>query len=99
MSATYMLETAGFLGLFVLFAFGYGLLYGLGQLRCRRGLVVMGFASYGLQCVVVAAVVLFTPLRASWTGFVALSCALYLAIPPITWRYLAALHRLEGQEP
>jgi hypothetical protein len=98
MSGADMLQTATLLGLFVLLAGGYGLLYGLGMLRRRRELVLAGFASYALQCLVVAAVLLFTPLLDWWKVFIALSCALYLAIPPVTWRYLVALHRLEARE-
>jgi len=95
MSAAQLLETAALLGLFVSLAGAYGLLYGLGRLRQRRALIVAGFASYGLQCVVTIALLLLTPLLGGWKAFIALSCAIYLAIPPLTWRYLAALHRLE----
>ena len=99
MNPEQVLETAALLGLFVLLAGGYGLLYGLGQLRRRRDLIVACFACYGLQCIVVVAVLLFTPLLGWWKAFIALSCALYLAIPPVTWRYLTALHRLDEHEP
>lgn len=99
MNAAQLLETAVFLALFVLLAGGYGLLYGLGQLRHRRSLMVAAFASYGLQCVVTIALLLLTPLLAWWKGLIALSCAIYFAIPPITWRYLAALHHSEEYEP
>lgn len=98
MSAPDLLRTAGLLGLFVLLAGGYGLLYGLGRLRARRGLVAAGFASYALQCAVAAAVLLYAPIG-GWKAFVALSCAVYLFIPPVTWRYLTALHATEGHEP
>jgi hypothetical protein len=97
MSAPQLLQTAGLLGLFVLLAGGYGLLYGLGRLRERRGLVLAGFASYALQCVVAVAVLLDAPIG-GWKAFVALSCAIYLFIPPVTWRCLAALHAHEGCE-
>jgi len=99
MSAEQMLETSILLGLFVLLAGGYGVLYGLGQLRRRRDLVMASFASYGLQCMVAAAVLLFTPLLGWWKAFIGLSCALYCLLPPITWRYLTLLHRLEEHEP
>ena len=39
MSAVQLLATSSLLGLFVLLAFGYGVLYGLGRLRARRGLI------------------------------------------------------------
>ncbi len=98
MTPTQMLQTSGLLGLFVLFAGGYGLLYGLGRLRHRRDLLHVGFASYALQCLVALAVLAFTPLLAWWKAFIALSCVLYCAIPPVTWRYLTLLHQLEEHE-
>lgn len=98
MSPAQLLETAALLALFVLLAGGYGLLYGLGQLRHRHWLIVAAFASYGLQCAVTIAILLLTPLFPWWKGLIALSCAIYLAIPPLTWRYLAALHHLEECE-
>jgi hypothetical protein len=93
-----LLATAALLGLFVLLAFGYGMLYGLGRLRGRRALLGAAFAAYGLQCAVAAAVIVLTPLLAWWKAFVALSCVLYFFIPPLAWRGLAALHRLDGHE-
>jgi hypothetical protein len=98
MSPTQLLQTAALLGLFVLLAGSYGVLYGLGQLRGRQKLVVAAFASYALQCAVAAALLLATPLLGGWKAFIAVSCALYLAVPPLTWRYLTALHRLEEHE-
>ncbi len=99
MSPAQMVETAVLLGLFVSLAGIYGLLYGLGRLKRRRELILAGFASYALQCVVTVAVLLFTPLLGWWKAFVALSCAIYLAIPPVVWRSLQALHRLEEHRP
>ncbi len=93
MSPAQMLETSGLLGLFVLLAGCYGLLYGLGHLHHRRDLIRAGFASYALQCAVAVAVLMFTPLLGWWKAFIALSCVLYCAIPPVTWRYLTLLHR------
>lgn len=98
MSPVDMLATASLLGVFVLLAFCYGMLYGLGQLRSRRGLISAGYAVYGLQCLVAAAVLAFTPLLGWWKVVIALSCAAYLFIPPVTWRSLTALHRLEADE-
>jgi hypothetical protein len=98
MSGAQLLQSAALLGLFVLLAFGYGLLYGFGRLRGRRALVVAAFAVYALQCAIAAAVLAFTPLLAWWKAFVALSCALYFFIPPLAWRGLAALHRLDGHQ-
>ena len=99
MSAAQVLQTACLLGLFVLLAGCYGVLYGLGHLRGRREWVTAGFVAYGVQCVIALAVLFFTPLVAWWKAFIGLSCALYLAIPPVTWRYLARLHRMEEHKP
>ncbi len=99
MTGAQMLVTSGLLGAFVLLAFCYGLLYGLGRLRSRRDLLAGGFAAYGLQCIAVAGVLLFTPLLGWWKAFIVLSCAAYAVIPPVTWRYLASLHRLEDHRP
>lgn len=98
MSPAELLVTAPLLGAFVLLAGAYGLLYGMGQLRRRRDLVLVGFAAYAVQCIVLVAVLVFTPLLAWWKIFIALSCAIYLAIPPVTWRYLSLLHHLEERE-
>ncbi len=95
MSAPDVLRTAALLGLFVLLAGCYGVGYGVGRLRRRREWLLAGFAAYGLQCVVTAGVLAFTPLLAGWKAFIVLSCAAYLAIPPLVWRWLSALHRLE----
>ena len=98
MSGAQLLASASLLGLFVLLAFAYGLLYGLGRLRGRRALVAAAFAAYGLQCAVAAAVLAWTPLLPWWKAFIALSCAVYFLIPLLAWRGLAALHRVEGHE-
>ena len=43
-----------------------------------------------------AAIVALTPLHYGWKALVVASAAAYLAIPPITWRYLTRLHRGEN---
>lgn len=95
MSGPEMLRTAALLGLFVLLAGCYGVGYGLGRLRGGREWTVAGYVAYGLQCAVAGALLAFTPLLAWWKAFIILSCALYLGIPPLAWRWLSALHRLE----
>ncbi len=96
MSPEQLLETAALLGVFVLLAGGYGALYGLGQLRAQPALIVAGFATYVVQCGTMAVLLLDTPLLGWWKAFLAVSCALYLAIPPLTWRYLNRLHNEPG---
>ena len=92
MSPFDLLVTSALLGLFVLLAGGYGVFYALGRLHDRRGLIAAAFASYGLQCVVAAALLAFTPLLGGWKALIAASCVLYLPVPPLTWRYMGMLH-------
>lgn len=95
MNGSDLLLSATLLGLFVFFAGGYGVLYALAQMHAAKTLLFAAFASYGLQCAVAAAVVAFTPLG-GWKIVIALSCALYLPLPPLTWRYMARLHAHGG---
>jgi len=92
MTPAELLETSALLGLFVLLAGGYGLLYGLGRLRGRRDFLVASFASYTLQCAVAMALLAWTPLLGWWKAFIGISCVAYLLIPPVVWRYLTVLH-------
>ena len=95
MTPTQLLETSTLLGVFVLLAGGYGLLYGLGRLRGRRDLIAAGFTIYLLQCAVASALLWHTPLLAWWKAFIGISCAAYLLLPPVVWRYLSGLHARE----
>lgn len=87
-----LLETALLLGLFVLLAGGYGVLYGAGKLARRRSILHAGFACYGLQCALAFIVLAFTPLTPFWKSFIGASTLAYLCIPPVTWRFLVRLH-------
>ncbi|HEX6796052.1 MAG TPA: hypothetical protein VF304_19615 [Casimicrobiaceae bacterium] len=95
MTPPQLLETSTLLGLFVLLAGAYGLLYGLGRLHGRRELIAAGFTSYLLQCAVAAALLWRTPLLDGWKTFIGISSAAYLLLPPLVWRYLSALHARE----
>jgi hypothetical protein len=91
-----MLGTSLLLGLFVLLAGCYGLLYCLGRLRASRSLVRAAAAAYLLQGVT-------TGLLASgaldfwWKALLVASFVAYLAIPPLTWRFLEQLHEPQEQ--
>jgi hypothetical protein len=88
-----MVATALLLGAFVATAGAYGLLYCLSRLYQGAGFRKATRLSYAILCTVAAAIVLLTPLHVWWKVLVAASCAIYLAIPPVTWRYLNRLHR------
>jgi hypothetical protein len=97
MTPVEMVITSLLLGLFVLLAGCYGVLYCLGRLRANRSLVWAAYGTYGLQAIVAVAVVLLAPLGDGWKLLIAGSCAVYLPIPPVTWRFLEALHQPEEQ--
>ena len=97
MTPVEMVITSLLLGLFVLLAGCYGVLYCIGRLRGSRSAVRAAYAAYGLQAIVAVAVVLFAPLGDGWKLLIVGSCAAYLPIPPVTWRFLEALHQPEEQ--
>jgi predicted MFS family arabinose efflux permease len=88
-----MVATALLLGGLVAVAGAYGLLYCASRLYDKAGLRTATRLSYTILCMVAAAIILFTPLHAWWKMLVAASCGTYLAIPPVTWRYLNRFHR------
>lgn len=90
-----LVTTAVLLGLFVLAGGAYGGLYGAARLRYASGYLVAGYACYAAQALLVAAIVMATPLAPVWKFFIALSGAAYAFIPRFTWRYLERLHATE----
>ncbi len=90
-----MVATALLLGAFVAAAGAYGLLYCLWRLWDRPLLRTWSHLSYAALCAITAMVVVLTPLYFGWKVMIAVSCAVYLMIPPVTWRYLTRLHRRE----
>lgn len=95
-----LITTAILLGVFVLLAGLFGLLYSLGILRGTNRMVAAAYGCWVLQLVVVMAIVVLTPLRVGWKILLVASCLAYLEIPRITWRYLQQLHSLnEGGRP
>ena len=95
MTPSAMLVTALLLGGFVAAAGAYGLLYCAARISEHKMLRAGGYLSYAGLCLIAFALVAFTPLNVGWKVLVAASCAVYLMIPPVTWRYLARLHREE----
>ena len=92
MTPVVFLSTALLLGLFVLAAGCYGLWYALARLSRKRIYMIAACASYGIQCCAALAVVALCPLGTEWKVLLVISTAVYLGIPPVTWRYLTALH-------
>lgn len=88
-----MIATALMLGALVVAAGAYGLLYCLARMRASAMLDAASHASCVALVVLAAAIVASTPLHSGWKFLVAASAAAYIAIPPITWRYLNRLHR------
>jgi len=90
-----LVATALLLGAFVVLAGIYGILYSLAVLLERPPLKSAGDFFYLLHFLVMLTIVFATPLGAGWKVLIAVSSIAYLAIPPITWRYLTRIHRDE----
>ena len=96
MTAAQMLGTSLLLGLFVLLAGCYGVLYCLGRLRGNRWLGRAASVAYLLQGVITGLLAL-TPLDFWWKALLLASFVAYLPIPPLTLRFLENLHGPEEQ--
>jgi len=98
-----LIATALMLGLFVLLAGAYGLLYSLAIVFDRPALRSAAWLCYLLNVAIMVTIVLATPLGFWWKLLLLASSAAYLAIPPIVWRYLLRTHRNEeglyGSQP
>ena len=86
------LITALLLGVLVMLAGCYGILYCVGKLAGRRTIWLAGLACYGLQCVITLAIVVLAPLAGPWKLVVILGTVGFFGIPPITWRFLERTH-------
>ena len=96
MTPQLVLVTSVLLGLFVLAAGTYGVLYGVGRARDSRGVVWAARLAYGALCAIAAAVILMTPLGAAWKLLLGASALVYYIVPPLTWRHLHRIHRDHG---
>lgn len=90
------LATSGLLGLFVIAAGAYGVLYGAGRLQESRRLINAANAAYAMLCAIVAGILIATPLGFGWKVLIGLSALVYYVIPPVTWRHLQRTHRDHG---
>jgi hypothetical protein len=92
------LATSLLLGLFVLAAGAYGVLYGAGRLRESRRLIMAAHVAYAALCAIEAGIVLATPLGSGWKLLIGVSALVYYAIPPMTWHHLQRTHREPGAQ-
>ena len=96
MDPAVFLLTSASLGVMVLAAGAYAVLYGAARLTGSRGLLILAGLAYGALALDASALILATPLAPAWKLLVAASALAYLGIPPVTWRYLQRTHRGEG---
>ncbi len=87
--------TALALGAMVAAAGAYAMLYCGWRMYPRPALQIAAIASYFATCALALALITLSPLGAGWKLLIAASCAVYTAIPEITWRYLKNLHSEE----
>ncbi len=92
-----LIATTLMLGLFVLLAGAYGLLYSLAIVFDRPALRPAAWLCYLLHVAIMLTIVLATPLGIWWKLLIVTSSAAYLSIPPIVWRYLNRIHRNEEE--
>jgi len=87
-----LLETGLLLGLYVLLAGAWGVLYAVSHL-CRMA-IFRGAAAvvYGLHGLIALAVIMWTPLGTGWKCLILASSLIFLAIPPFAWRFLQHIH-------
>jgi hypothetical protein len=96
MSALATLETGLLLGLYALLAGAWGVLYALAQLRAPSTAARSAIAAYGLHALAALTIIVWTPLGLGWKCLIGGSSLVFLAIPPMTWRFLQHTHRDAG---
>jgi len=95
MSELALLETGLLLGLYVLLAGAWGVLYAIARL-CRIAIYRSAAAvAYGLHGLAALAVIMLTPLGIGWKCLIVASSLVFLAIPPVAWRFLQQIHQNE----
>ena len=96
MSPEAFLFTSSSLGIMVLTAGAYALLYAAARLKNRHSLLIWAGVVYSALALDAAGLILATSLAPVWKLLIAASALAYLGIPPLTWRYLQRTHREEG---
>ena len=95
MNALATLEAALLLGLYVALAGIWGVLWTLAQLRQTALFWRSAAAAYALHMLAALAIVLGMPLGVGWKCLIVGCSLLFLAIPPMTWRFLQRTHENE----
>jgi hypothetical protein len=98
MSLDAFLITAALLGLLVLAAGAYGVLYGAARLNESARLIWAAYVAYGVLCSIAGAIVIATPLHFGWKILIGASAGVYYVIPPVTWHHLHRTHRDDGAQ-
>jgi hypothetical protein len=98
MSALATLETGLLLGLYALLAGIWGVLWALAQFRQNPIFRRSAAAAYGLHALVALKFILWTPLAFGWKCLIVGSSLIFLALPPMTWRFLQHTHQNERSE-
>ncbi len=93
MSGYELIYASLLLGVFVLCAGGYGVLYTLAQLQNAASWLYGARTFYGLQWLTTAAIVATTPLAAGWKLLIVVSCLVTLRVPQVIWKYLELIHK------
>jgi hypothetical protein len=93
MSALAILETSLLLGLYTLLAGVWGLLYALARLRDASIFGRSAVAAYGLHILAALVIIFWTPLGLGWKCLIVGGSLIFLAIPPVIWRFLQQTHR------
>jgi len=93
MSALATLETGLLLGLYALLAGIWGVLWALAQVRQAPIFGRSAAAAYGLHILAALTIILWTPLGFGWKCLIVGSSLVFLALPPMTWRFLQHTHR------
>ncbi len=97
MSEIGLLQSALLLGLYAALAGSYGLVYTIARLQDALILHRIALSLYGLHSLTAIVIVAWAPLQIGWKGLIVASSAAFLAIPPITWRFLQRTHETEVQ--
>src|SRR5262252_9223280 len=97
MTPAVFLVTSGLLGFLVLAAGAYALLYGAARFKESRALLIAAGLAYAMLALDATGIVVATPIAPAWKLMIAASALAYLAIPPLTWRYLQFTHREEEE--
>ena len=94
MNAQAVLSTALLLGMFVIFAGFYALLYAAGRIRGNSLLTAAGYLCYASQIFTVVLLWLSTPLGLPWKILMSGTAAVCSFIPKLSWRYIQSLHEI-----